>query len=169
MFRYKILLPILLVVAALAPAACSSLSLPPGSSGSIGLMPYWDEGQGIQGVHPLDGWSEDTMLVQAALPTDTEGALAELRAQTGLSDLPASTGTLKGKALTWALYSFVGPLKDADVDTAHYQLAVAGTDDGTSAPTYVVVLLSLPEEYEAGPEFYDSVFSHVVYSLEPME
>ena len=169
MFRSRILLPILLVIAALAPAACSSLSLPQGPAGALGLMPFWDEGQAIQGVHPLDGWSEDTMLVQAALPTDREGALAELWAQTGLTALPASTGTLKGRALTWDLYSFVGPLKDADVDTAHYQLAVAGTEDGTSAPTYIVVLLSLPEDYEAGPEFYDSVFTHVVYALEPME
>ena len=169
MLRSKMLLPILLVVAALAPAACSSLSLPPGSSGYIGLMPYWDEQQGIQGVSPLEGWAEDIRLIQAALPMDTEGAMAELRAQTGLEELPASAGTLKGKAFTWDLYTFESPLKDADVDLVHYQLAVAGTGDGTSGPTYISILLSLPEDYQAGPEFYDSVFTHVVYSLEPME
>jgi hypothetical protein len=157
-----------MLIAALALAACS-VSLPQGASGHIALIPFWDEEQSIQGVQPLDGWAEDTMLVQAALPLDAEEALAELRAQTGLTDLPAPTGTLKGKAFTWDLYSFVGPLKDADVDLAHFQLAVAGTGDGTSGPTYLVVLLSLPEDYQAGPAIYDSVFTHVVYALEPME
>ena len=169
MLRSRILLPILLVVAALAPAACSSLMLPQGTSGYTGLMPFWDEEQGIQGVQPLDGWAEGTRLVQGALPLDTEGTLAELRAQTGLTDLPAPTGTLKGKAFTWDLYAFVGPLKDADVDLVHFQLAVAGTGDGTSSPTYLVVLLSLPEDYQANPAIYDSVFTHVAYALEPME
>ena len=169
MLRSRILVPILLVVAALAPAACSSLSLPPGSSGYIGLMPYWDEQQGIQGVHPLEGWAEDIRLIQAAVPMDTEGATAELRAQTGLTDLPASTGTLKGKALTWEIYTFESPLKGADVDLVHFQVAVAESGDGTSGPTYIAMLLSLPEDYQAGPEFYDSVFTHVVYALEPME
>ena len=169
MHRSRILLPILLVIAALAPAACSSLSLPQGSAGSIGLLPFWDEGQGIQGVQPLEGWSEDTRLIQAALPVDGEGALAELRAQTGLTGLPASSGTLEGRALIWDLYTFESSLKGADVSLVHFQLAVAESGDGTSGPTYIAMLLSLPEDYEAGPEFYDSVFTHVVYALEPME
>ena len=168
MHRTRIALPILLLIAALTLTACDA-SLPQSPSGYIALMPFWDDEQGIQGVRPLDGWAEDTMLVQAALPLDTEGALAELRAQTGLTDLPAPTGTLKGKAFTWDLYAFVGPLKDADVDLAHFQLAVAGTGDGASGPTYVVLLLSLPEDYQASPAIYDSVFTHVVYALEPME
>ena len=169
MRRTRLVLPILLVIAALAPAACSSLSLPQGPAGTIGLMPFWDEEQAIQGVQPLEGWDEDTRLIQAALPAGDQDALAQLLADTDLSALPESTGTLKGRAFTWDLYTFESPLKGADVDMVHFQLAVAELGDGTSGPTYIALLLSLPENYEADPEFYNSVFTHVVYALEPME
>ena len=47
MRRYKVLLPILLFAGMLATTACS-VSLPQGTSGSIALIPFWDEEQGIQ-------------------------------------------------------------------------------------------------------------------------
>ena len=168
MRRTRIALPILLLVAALSLTACS-ISLPQGASGHIALIPFWDEGQGIQGVQPLEGWSEETRLVQIALPASSQEALAQILAETDLSTLPESTGTYKGKAFTWDLYTFESRLEGAPVDSVHFDLAVAETESATPPGTYIVMLLSLPDNYRANPAFYDSVFTHVVYALEPME
>ena len=168
MHRTRIVLPILMLVAALALTACSA-SLPQGTSGHIALMPFWDEEQGIQGVQPLEGWDEDARLVQLALPASGQDALPLLLAETDLSALPASTGTFSGKAFTWELYTFESRLKGADVDSVHFDLAVAGTESGPSPRTYVVILLTLPDNYRASPALYDSVFTHAAYALEPME
>ena len=168
MHRTRPVLPILLLVATLSLTACS-VSLPQGASGHIALVPFWDEEQGIQGVQPLDSWAEETRLIQAALPAGSQDALAQLLAETDLTALPASTGTFKGKTLTWDLYTFDSRLEGAPVDSVHFDLAVAKADTGTSPATYIVMLLSLPDSYWANPALYDSVFTHVVYALEPME
>ncbi|NIV36587.1 MAG: hypothetical protein GWN58_46285 [Anaerolineae bacterium] len=168
MRRNRLALPILILVAALFLAACS-VSLPQGASGYIALMPFWDEEQGIQGVQPLEGWDEDTRLVQAVLPAGSQEAVAQLLAETALTALPESTGTYTGKAFTWDLYTFESRLEGAPVDSVHFDLAMTETESGTVPRTYIVMLLSLPDHYQASPELYDSVFTHVVYALEPME
>ena len=168
MRRTKVVLPILILVAALLLTACDA-SLPQGASGHIALIPFWDEEQGIQGVQPLEGWDEDTRLIQVAFPVDSQEALAQIQAETDLTALPPSTDTFKGKAFTWQLYTFESRLKGAPVDSVHFDLAVADADSGTSGMTYFVVLLSLPEKYRANPGLYDTIFTHVVYALEPIE
>jgi hypothetical protein len=162
--RYKVLLPILIFAGMLAITACSA-SLPQGTSGSIALIPFWDEEQGIQGVQPPEGWSEEAMLHQLAIPASRQDALAELLAETDLSDLPESAGGFKGKAFSWDLYTFESHLEGAPVDTVHFDLAAAET----GSTSYVVLLLTLPAAYDADPALYDTVFTHALYALEPME
>ena len=168
MRRTRVFLPILILVTALALSACSA-SLPRGTSGYIALVPFWDEEQGIQGVQPLEGWDEETRLIQVAFPAGSQEAFAELLTETDLSTFPESTGTYNGKAFTWDLYTFESRLEGAPVDSVHFDLAVAETESATSPRTYIVMLLSLPGNYRANPALYDSVFTHVVYALEPME
>ena len=168
MRRTRIVLPLLMLFAVLALAA-SSVSLPQGTSGYIALMPFWDEEHGIQGVRPLGGWDEDTRLIQTVLPAGSQEAVAQLLAETALTALPESTGTYTGKAFTWDLYTFESRLKGAPVDSVRFDLAVAETESGTSSRTYIVMLLSLPDHYQGSPKLYDSVFTHAVYALEPME
>ena len=164
----RVVLPILILATALALSACSG-SLPQGASGHIALIPFWDEEQGIQGVQPLEGWDEETRLIQVASPAGSQEAFAELLTVTDLSTIPESTGTYNGKAFTWDLYTFESRLEGTSVDSVHFDLAVAKTESATSSMTYIVMLLSLPDNYRANPALYDSVFTHVVYALEPME
>lgn len=164
MRRTKALLPVLLVGGMLAIAACG-FSLPQGNSGSIALIPFWDEEQGIQGVRPLEGWSEEAELVQNAIPLSRADTMALLMAQTDLSTPPESTGRFKGKALMWELYTFETHLQDAPVGTLHVDLAVA--ENGTT--TYAVGLAVLPDAYDTNPALFDTIFTHAVYALEPME
>ncbi len=124
MRRTRVLLPILIIAGMLAITACSA-SLPQGTSGSIALIPYWDEEQGIQGVQPLEGWSEEAELVQNAIPGSRQDAMALLLAQTDLSVLPESTGRFRGKAFTWHLYTFESHLAELPMDIVHVDLAVA--------------------------------------------
>lgn len=164
MRRTKVLLPILLFAGVLAITACSA-SLPQGASGSIALIPFWDEEQGIQGVQPLEDWTEEAELVQAAIPGNGQDALDQLLAQTDLSALPESTGRFSGKAFTWDLCTFESHLEGVPVDAVHFDLAMAET----GSTTYVVMLLALPDAYDANPALYDTVFTHALYALEPME
>jgi hypothetical protein len=159
----------MLILVAMLPLAACSVSLPQGAGGHVALIPFWDEEQGIQGVQPLEGWDEDTRLIQIALPGGPQEAAAQLLAEIDLTALPASAGTFKGKAFTWDLYTFESRLKGAPVDSLHFDLAVAETEYGTSPRTYIVLLLSLPDNYRANPALYDAVFTHVVYALQPME
>ena len=164
MRRYKVLLPILLFAGMLATTACS-VSLPQGTSGSIALIPFWDEEQGIQGVQPLEGWTEEAELVQAAIPGSREDVVSLILAQTGLSVLPESTGSFRGKALTWELYTIESSLAEAPVDNVHIYVAIAES----GAKAYLVALPVLPDAFEANPALYDAVFTHALYALEPME
>lgn len=165
MRRTKVLLPILIFAGILAISACSA-SLPQGASGSIALIPFWDEEQGIQGVQPLEGWSEEAAeLVQGAIPGSRQDVVALLLAQTDLSTLPESTGRFKGKAFTWDLYTFETHLAETPVDIVHLDLAVA--ESGST--TYVVVLAALPDASSANPALCHTVFTHALYALEPME
>lgn len=164
MRRTKALLPILFFAGMLAITACS-VSLPQGTSGSIALIPFWDEEQGIQGVQPLEGWAEEAQLRQLAVPGSREDVIALILPQINLSILPESTGRFRGKALTWDLYTFESRLEGTPVDAVHFDLAVA--ENGST--TYIVGLLALPDTFEANPTLYDTVFTHVLYALEPME
>jgi len=163
MQRHRVLLPILLVVSVLAIAACD-FSLPQGTSGSIALVPFWDKEQGIQGVQPLEGWTQEAQLLQDVIPMARTDAMTLLVADTDLAALPESTGRYTGKAFMWDLYTFETSLQDASVGIVRVHLAVA--EDVST--TYVVGLAVLPDAYNTNPALFDTVFTHALYALEPM-
>ena len=164
MRRTRVVLPILIFAGMLAITACSA-SLPQGTSGSIALIPFWNEEQGIQGVQPLEGWTEEAQLRQLAVPGSREDVISLILPQINLSVLPESAGRFRGKAFTWDLYTFESHLEEVPVDTLHFDLAVA--ESGST--TYIVALLTLPDAYDANPALYDTLFTHALYALEPME
>jgi hypothetical protein len=162
--RSKALLPILLLAGLLAIASCS-FSLPEGTEGSIALIPFWDDEQGIQGVQPMEDWSEEATIRQIAVPFSSEEAITLLLKETDLSALPEAAGSFQGKAFTWTLYEFESHLEELPVGILHFDMAVA---EGEST-TYVIGLLALPDAYDANQAMYDAVFTHALYALEPME
>jgi len=159
-----LLLLLLLVGATLVIAACDS-SLPQDVDGSIALIPFWDEEKGVQGVQPLEGWSEEAMLIQDAIPMPSTEAMTSLLAGTDLAALPESTGRYTGKAFAWDLYTFETHVQDASVDVVRVNLAVA--EDGLT--TYAIALVVVPGTYDTRRELFDTVFTHALYALEPME
>ena len=164
MRRTIALLVILIAASTVAITACS-FSLPSGSEGSIALIPFWDEEQGIQGVQPMEGWSQEALLRQIAIRSSPEEARALILEQTSLSAFPESTGQYRGKAFTWDLYSFKSSLEEVPDAILHLDLAVAERD----STMYVVALIALPEAYDANRARYDTIFTHALYALEPME
>lgn len=164
MCRTRTLLLLLLVGGTLVIAACD-FSLPQGASGSIALIPFWDEEKGVQGVQPLEGWTQEAQLLQDAIPMARTDAVTLLLADTDLTALPETTGSYTGKAFTWDLYTFETHIQDASVGAVRVDLAVA--EDGST--TYVVALAVLPDAYETNRALFDTVFTHALYALEPME
>jgi hypothetical protein len=162
--RTRALLVILILASTVAITACS-FSLPQGTDGAIALIPFWDEEQGIQGVQPMEGWSEEALLRQVAIPVSPEEARALILEETNMSALPESTGQYRGKAFTWNLYKFESSLEEAADATLHFDLAVAERD----STTYVVGLIALPDAYDANRAMYEAVFTHAMYSFELME
>jgi len=91
--------------------------------------------------------------------------MALLLKETDLSALPEAAGRFKGKAFTWTLYEFESHLEELPVGIVHFDMAVAESE----ATTYVVALLALPDAYDANRAMYNTVYTHALYALEPME
>ena len=164
MRHYRLLSPLLLLGVLLAVGACSA-TLPQSERGSIALIPFWNEEMGIQGVEPLQNWAEQAELVQLSVPGDMDDLVAIVQEQTSITQLPEPLGTYTGKALTWSLWSAETQVKDAGSGNWHVELALA---EGEST-AYLVALVVQPDEYDAKPRLYDTVFGHALYSLQPLE
>jgi len=162
--RTRVLLPILILAGLLAIASCS-FSLPEGVDGSIALIPFWDEEQGIQGVQPMEDWSEEATIRQIVVPFSSEEAMALLLKETHLSALPEAAGRFEGKAFTWTQYEFESHLEELAVGILHFDMAVAESE----STTYVIALLALPDAYETNRALYNTVYTHALYALEPLE
>jgi hypothetical protein len=120
---------------------------------------------GIQGVEPLQDWAEQADLVQISVPGTMDDLIAIVQEQTDITELPEPTGTYRGRALTWSLWSTETQLKDAGPGNWHVELAMA---EGESAG-YLVALVVQPEAYAASPGLYETVFRHALYALQPVE
>jgi hypothetical protein len=159
-----ILITILLPGAILTLAGCS-LSLPQGLSGSVALVPFWDEEQGIQGVTTAQDWREEAQLVQLSIPGSREDAVAVVLEQTTLTEFPPLASTYRGKAFAWDLYAAELQIPESGPQTLHVDLGLAEGE----ATAYLVALAALPDAYEANPALYETIFRHALYALEPLE
>ena len=159
--------------------ACSA-SLPEGESGSIALLPFVDEEMGIRGVVPhgcnhtqpgtvefagLTSGRAQLLLVQQAAPVPLDELVDALLPQLTLEQLPEPTGSYRGSAFDWDLYAMETQIKDIGPVTVRLDLALAGSDSAS----YFVGMATLPEDYEANTALLQTVFTHAVYSLAPLD
>ncbi len=169
------------VLAGLLPVlmACSA-SLPVGKSGSIALLPFFHQEMGIRGVVPhgcnqaqpgtvecpdLISGQVPVVLVQQSAPVPLDELIDAVLASTALQQLPEPTGSYKGTAFTWDLYAGQTQIKDLGPVTVRLDVALA---EGDSA-SYLVAMVTLPEDYEANTALLQTVFTHAVYSLAPLD
>lgn len=128
------------------------------------MRSYTNTEKGLRGVEAVD-LGEDVEVVQEVFP----GSIEELRdaalESMNLEEFPESTGTYRGKSLTWNLFSFDAQIEDLGPFTVSINMAVAEGD----SESYFVALVALPEGYEENAEKYDSVFYHTIYAFSPIE
>jgi len=176
----RVLARLVVAVAVVLAASACSLELPQGESGSIPFIPVFNEELGIQGVVPLGCERQDAdshnctgvspdqsalIIVQAVLPESRDDLASLLQEQTGLSQLPESTGRYKGSGLTWDLYAFEAQLVESGPEILWLDLALAEKDE----QAYLVAMVTLPDDHERHAAWYDTVFTHVVYALKPLD
>lgn len=144
--------------------SCTTSTYQKDSQGWVLMRYYTSEEKGFSGIEPVD-LGEDVELVQEVFP----GSIEELREaaleSTDLQELPESTGTYQGTALTWDLYSFEAQIEELGPFPVSLDVAMA---EGDSA-SYFVGLVSLPENNEENADKYQSVFYHTIYALSPLE
>ena len=158
-------LSVLAAVLLALPACIPALSK--GNSGSVAMIPFIDESQGLRGNAPLRGWSDQAELLQQSFTGPDDELIAVIAEQTDLVQLPRSTGTYTGAHLTWNLYSFATQLKQAPPGIYQLDMALAKMENGTGY--HMVVLAAHSSTYEANRARYRAVFEHALYALEPRE
>jgi hypothetical protein len=139
-------------------------SLQEDSLGWFMMRKYADEEKGISGFEPL-GWGENAVIIQESFSGTYDELTQALFDETSLEEYPQSTGTYKGVALNWNLYSFKTQIQDLGSETVQVELAIA---EGESK-FYFVALVTLPEEFTKNEDKFRSVFLHTIYALSPYE
>lgn len=142
-----------------------AVSLPPGEKGVVAMIPFWDEQNGIHGVRPLDGWSEEAMILEQSFPGSRDELGALLAEQTDLISLPQSRGVYRGAHLSWELYTFHTQLQDAPPGIYRVDMGVA-EQDGVQ---YFVLLVCVSTTYDQHARMYKTVFEHALYALQPWQ
>jgi hypothetical protein len=134
-------------------------------SGTVIMAPFIDEAQGIRGNAPAGGWAERAVLLQQSFTGTTDDLTALLAEQTDLIHLPKSIGTYKGRALAWQLYRFDTQLESAGPGIYRVDMGVA---QGETA-IYLVTLITVSMAYENQAALYESVFTHAMWALTPLD
>lgn len=170
--RRKLLRGVILV-SVLLLTGCSA-SLPAGDSGSVTLIPFFNTDHSIRGVVPATCSQSSpgnfecpdlAVFVQQAYPGSRDELVDLVLAQISLERLPDPTGSYRGRAFDWVLYSLEAQLEEAGPDNMRVELALA--EEGSVS--YIVALVTLPEAYDAHPALFDTIFTHAVYGLMPWE
>ena len=169
----------IVAVLLLVLTACSA-SLPEGESGSIALVPFFHEEMGIRGVVPsgcnqpqagtvecanLISGQAPVVLVQQAAPVPLDELVDALQSELTLEQIPEPMGGYRGSAFDWDLYAMETQIKDVGPVTVRLDLALAEADSAS----YFVAMATLPEDYEANTALLQTVFTHAVYSLAPLD
>lgn len=153
-------LPLVLVLGLIS---CTT-SFDKDSQGWVLMRYFTNEEKGISGVEPVD-LGENAQLVQEVFPGSLEEMIEFAKESTSFVDIPPSTGSFQGQALTWDLYSFEAEIPEIGAFTVHLDMALAEGD----TKSYSVALVALPDQYEKYPQKYQSVFLHSLYVLTPLD
>lgn len=159
----KMLMFALLLGTILALAACTG-SVAEDHGGVIIMEPFTSEEFGIRGIVPAS-LPDQFALVQQSFPATKDELTPVLLAQANLKELPEPTGSYKGSAFTWDLYTFETQIEDVSPDMVRVDLALA---EGDSA-SYLIALVTLPGDYDANAPMFETIFLHAVYALAPLD
>jgi hypothetical protein len=132
--------------------------------GLVIMTPYINEELGIRGVDP-EGLSDQLYLEQAAVPLSLDEVYSLFLEQTDLEEFTEPIGRLKGIAFTWDLYTVETTIPDIGLETVRIDTALAERD----LTTYYVVMITFPDDYDDHAKMYETIFTHVVYALAPLE
>jgi len=156
-----------------------AVALPDAGNGVVIMTPFTSDDLGLRGVVP-QGWIEvqpgvfargasstdrTALILQSAPGMTAEEVAAVAGAQLGLERLPERAGIYRGSALTWDVYSLDAQIEDLGSETFRVNLALAPQDSAT----YPVALIVSPQDYAAQTPMFETVFSHVLYALVPVE
>jgi hypothetical protein len=150
------------VVMALAATGCAG-SLDE-DDGLVIMTPYINEELGTRGVQP-DGMSDQLHFEQSAVPLSLDEVYPLFLEQTDLEEFPKPVGRLKGIAFTWDLYTVETTILNSGLDTVRIDIAVAERD----MTTYFVLMITFPDDYDDHARMYETIFTHAVYALAPLE
>jgi hypothetical protein len=142
-----------------------AVSLPPGERGVVAMVPFWDEQNGIHGVKPLDGWSEEATVLLQSFPGSREELSALLIEQTDLISIPQSRGTYQGAHMLWDLHTFHTQLHDGPPGIYRIDMGVSERD----GIQYFAILVCVSTTYDQHETMYETVFEHVLYNLQPWQ
>jgi pimeloyl-ACP methyl ester carboxylesterase len=139
---------------------------------AITLKPYTDTTFGLTSVVP-EGWTDVgnglyrrlnsdtdvTLIGQQAVPLAADKVMPMMLPQLGLTEAPESVGTYQSAALNWTLYKV-----DVKAPTGTVAVDFALAEDKTAGKTYIVLLQTTPDEYDA---LHETVFQPVLEALAP--
>ncbi len=148
------------------------MALPTLAQDTLTLKPYTDKAYGISSVAP-DGWQDagrgiyrraqsatDIVLIaQQSAPLAPDKLLTALLPQLGLTEAPTAIGGYQSAVLAWTLYKV-----DVKAPTGTIAVDLALAPDTTSGKTYIVLLQTTPDEYDA---LHKSVFQPTLEAFAP--
>jgi hypothetical protein len=132
--------------------------------GLVIMTPYINEELGIRGVYP-DDVSDQLHFEQSAVPLTLDEVYPLFIEQTDLEEFPKPVGRLKGIAFTWDLYTVETTLLDSGLETVRIDIALAERN----MTTYFVLMITFPEDYDDHTRMYETIFTHAVYALAPLD
>jgi hypothetical protein len=159
----KLLLLGVMAIALVVVTACGA-STASDDSGWVGMQPFVNAESGVRGLMPMEGWSDAAQVVQGSAPLAMDEVTAELLKQTSLQELPQAVGTYQSDVITWDLFDLEGHMPDVE-PLVRLKVALGESE----AASYWVLVVVLPEAYEANPRLYETVFRHALYALRPLE
>ncbi len=159
----KLILLGVIAAAVLGVTACGA-SPAHDDSGWVGMQPFVSAESGVRGLTPMEGWSHEAQVIQGSAPLSMDEVTAELLRQTSLPELPETVGTYQRDGITWDLFSFESHMQDVE-PLVRLKVALGESESAS----YWVLVVVLPEAYEANPRLYDTVFRHALYALGPLE
>ncbi len=148
-----------------------AVALPLAAQDTIALVPHSDAAYEVETVVP-EGWTnagngifmrassatDTTLIAQQAAPLAPEALLNAILPQLQLTEAPEAVGTHQGAVLEWTLYQV-----DVQIPTATLKVALALAN--ASGKTYLVLLQTSPDDYEA---LHEAVFLPTLDALAPL-
>ena len=132
--------------------------------GLIIMTPMINREQGIRGVVP-DGIENLLVFTQESVPATMDELYPMFLEQTGLDELPQPYDRLSGTAFNWDLYTVETIMPGSGLETVRIDIALTEQD----MTTYFVAMISFPDDYNEHARMYETIFTHAVYALAPLQ